>query len=462
MSQQDVHWYPHHLDSQKAVYLAIVEAIEQDLARGVLKGGDKLPAQRQLAARLGIDFTTVTRAYQEGKKRGLLVARMGQGTFVRALQSQENPGDQLIDMGMNIPPLPQDKRLIERMQRDMAQVVLRLPEQSLFGYKDFFGTFEDRTLVAHWVAKRYRSAQADNLLICPGTQGTLLALLGHLGGKGISICCEEFTYPGFKAVAENLGIKLVGLAMDHDGILPSAFEDACRSQKVRALYCTPTQHNPTTTTWSVERRHAIAEIAKRYDVVLIEDDAYGFISDNAPEPLCSFAPELGYYIAGLAKSVASGLRVAFLICPDRHFQQQLSQHLRATSLMVSPLTKAMALDLIQSGCADLLSAAISKAARERQALAYEILKDHSFRADPNGFHIWLSLPPYWPEESFINRMRRHNIRLVGSDAFAVGKSFVTGVRLCLGAPNSVEQTRYVLNLIAQQLKKPDDYQNAIV
>ncbi|MDV7338175.1 PLP-dependent aminotransferase family protein [Terasakiella sp. A23] len=462
MTKNDLHWFPHTLDSQQPVYLAIVDAIEQDLARAVLKAGDKLPPQRQLAARLDIDFTTVTRAYAEGKKRGLLVARVGQGTFVRGAKEDRLPENQIIDMGMNIPPLPTDKRLLDRMKRDMAQVVMRMDEQNLFGYQDFFGTFEERETAARWVGRRYDPAHADNLLICPGTQGTLLALLGHLGGRNMCVASEEFTYPGFKAVVEKLGVTHIGLEMDHDGIVPNAFEEACRSHNLSVLYCTPTQHNPTTTTWPSQRRREIAEIARTYDVKIIEDDAYGFISKHAPAPLSSFAPELSYYIAGLAKSVASSLRVAFLTCPDQPLQKEVSQALRATSLMVSPITKAMAIDLITTGCADLLGEAISKAARDRQKIAREVLSDYTFRADPNGFHIWLSLPLNWDQKDFVSRMRRQNVRLVAADDFAVSDRSVTGVRLCLGAPNSMEQARHVLELIAELLKKEDDYSNAIV
>lgn len=462
MTQNDLNWTPSSLDSQRPLYLAIVDAIESDLARAVLKAGDKMPPQRQLADRLGIDFTTVTRAYAEGKKRGLLVARMGQGTYIRGSYQPENNKPLLVDMGMNIPPLPQDKRLLDRMKREMAQVVMRMDEQSLFGYQDFFGTVVEREVAATWVAQRYKTADKHNLLICPGTQGTLLALLGHLVSPGTCVVSEEFTYPGFKAVARKLGIPHIGLEMDHDGILPQAFEEACRHNKVSLLYCTPTQHNPTTTTWSHERRREIAQIAKTYDVKIIEDDAYGFISKHAPDPLCHFAPDLGYYIAGLAKCVASSLRVAFLVCPDQAHQKKIAQALRATSLMVSPITKAMAVDLLQSGCADLLGEAISKAARERQEIAREVLGAYTFRADPNGFHIWLSLPPHWNAHDFVAQMRRQNVRLLAADDFAVHVDHVTGVRLCLGAPTSVEQTRHVLQLIAETLNKDDSYANAIV
>ena len=120
-------------------------------------------------------------------------------------------------------------------------------------------------------------AAAERLVIFPGTQAILYSLLAHLAAPGDVVLTEALTFPGIKAAAHRLGIKLAGVAMDDGGILPDALASACRRLKPKAVYLIPTLHNPTTATLSPERRSAIAAIIRKANTVLIEDDAYGLL-----------------------------------------------------------------------------------------------------------------------------------------------------------------------------------------
>src|SRR4051812_37509955 len=99
-------------------YLAIAAAIEADIASGKLAPGDRLPPQRDLAARLGLDFTTVARGYVEAGKRGLTESVVGRGTFVRRkamVRGEAGPRRSRADFTMNMPPEPEDPALLARM-----------------------------------------------------------------------------------------------------------------------------------------------------------------------------------------------------------------------------------------------------------------------------------------------------------------------------------------------------------
>jgi DNA-binding transcriptional MocR family regulator len=469
MTISETDWFPHSLDSSLPMYKAIVEAIERDIAVSALSPGDKLPPQRSLASKIGIDFTTVSRAYTEAKKRGLLIARVGQGTFVSERQTMLNKGpvqsnaptSNIIDMGMNTPPMPQDASLLQRMKQEMAETVSQMTDVELLAYQNFFGTPHERTVAANWISTHFETS-AEQVLICPGTQSTLLALLKLLVKPGTTICSENLCYPGFSAAAQKLGLRHIGLEMDNDGIIPKAFEKACDNNRVSVLYCTPTQHNPTTITWSKQRREEIARIAEHYRVQIIEDDAYGFLSPDAPAPLSSHLPKQAYYIAGLAKCLSSALRVTFLSCPDRLRVKETAEILRATSLMASPITKAMAINLISSGCAGLITKSISEAALHRQKLVRQILNGLEYQAHPQGFHVWLTLPSSWSQSDFIDRMREHSVRLVHSDAFSLTNDKPHALRLCLGAIESYERTRDVLQIIERLLKDETGYNSTVV
>jgi len=104
-------WTP-TLASDKPRYVAIADAIAADLTGGKLKAGDRLPPQRELAWKLGVTIGTVTRAYQEASKRGLLTGEVGRGSYLRdprpnyaaaqSISSGVEPG--LLDMQMSAPP----------------------------------------------------------------------------------------------------------------------------------------------------------------------------------------------------------------------------------------------------------------------------------------------------------------------------------------------------------------------
>jgi len=448
-------WSPQALDPSLPVYLAIVEALESDILSGRLKAGEKLPPQRQLAQAIGVDLTTISRAYQQARARELVVAQVGKGTFVHAsgqagqeVTPYPSRAVREIDMGMNIPPLPDDARLVGRMKREMSQAVARMSTSALFGYHDFVGSLSDRKTAARWVARRYEHTDAHRLLIGPGTQSVLLAMLIYLIKDGMSICSEYLAYPGFKSLCQRLKVNCIGLPLDGEGICPDAFREACCNNRVRLLYCTPTMHNPTSLTWSARRRQEIADIAREYDVLIVEDDAYGFITAEDCAPLSSCAPERSFHIAGFAKCVSSGLRVSFVSVPDANFFQGLSMAMRATSMMVAATSRAMAIQLLTSGCADEITEAIKQEARARQEILQKALIPGSYSTNPDGFHAWLTIPDHLSTADFVTELRSRSIRVVPADVFVLpGHPPPNAVRVCLGVPENRTQCRAVLEEI---------------
>lgn len=311
-----ISWQPVIRKSDGPLYLAIADAIAADISEGRLSEGMRLPPQRTLAEALGIDFTTVSRAYNEARHRGLVEGRVGQGTYVktRRIRTGRTPAGGLIDMSMNLPPLFDDPMLAARLWDDMAALQAEHGLELLMRYQPPGGTLHNRAAGAAWLKSRLGEVPAERVLIAAGAQGALLATLGSLTKAGDMICAEAITYPGLRALAAHLGIRLHGLAMDREGLLPEAFEELCAKETPKALYCNPTLHNPTTTTLSLERRQAIVTIARRHDVAIIEDDAYGALPVSTPRPLAALAPDLVYYVGGLAKCLSPALRIAILSC----------------------------------------------------------------------------------------------------------------------------------------------------
>jgi DNA-binding transcriptional MocR family regulator len=451
MADDETIWRP-TIAAGGPVYLAIADALAADIGTGILPEGTRLPTQRRLADALGIDFTTVTRAYTEARRRGLIEGRVGQGTYVRARSMRREPASSpgVMDMTMNLPPHFPDPALARRMGQDIADLVATEGLDLLLRYQEPGGAAPDRAAGARWLARRFPTLATERLLIAPGAQGALLAITRLLAGPGDLVCTEALAYPGFRALAAHLRLRLVPVEMDGEGLLPDAFEAACRRERPKALYCTPTLHNPTTATMSIERRQAIAAVARRFGVPIVEDDAYALLPADALPPLACFAPELVHYIAGLAKCLSPALRVAYVVPPDAGAAPALAGAIRAVAAMNSPLTVATATRWIESGTADAVVAAIRAEAIERQRLARTILGDALRPAPAEAFHLWLPLPAPWTEAAFTARLHAVGIGVVGSTAFAVGPA-PEAVRLGLGATRDRETLRIGLQVIADLL-----------
>ena len=466
MSEKARRWKLHLSESEKPAYLALVDAIAEDIREGRLSALDRLPPLRDLAQALSLNYTTVARGYAEARGRGLIDSQTGRGTFIRqqaaAMSTRSARTVGLIEMTMNLPPEPQDPVLLARLRRGMTQVMEQEPIDELLRYQEFGGTSAQRDAGARWLSPLLPAVSSERVLICPGIQSALVALFSTLVRPGEVLCCEDITYPGVKAISAQLGVRLHGLPMDEDGIVPQAFERACRLYRPPALYCNPTFQNPTTTVISLARRQALVAIARQYGVALIEDDAYGLLPLKVLPPMAQLAPELCYYVSGLAKHLGAGLRIAYLVAPDPRAAKRLVSTLRATTIMAAPLTVALATRWINDGSADAMLHAIRRESLARQAIAAELLPRGSYVAKPEAFHLWLNLPQPWERIGFATHLRTRGVGVVGSDAFAVTQTPPEAVRVCLGGAATRQDCRHSLELIADALDQLPDVVSSVL
>ncbi|WP_029352878.1 PLP-dependent aminotransferase family protein [Bosea sp. 117] len=448
-------WTPDLSRSDKPRYLAIADLLAEDIRAGRLAIGDRLPPQRKLAGRLDIDFTTVARGYVEAQKRGLVESRVGQGTFVVGAPRPAvrlpsvAASHSVADLSMNLPPEPDDPALIERMREGLAEVGSDIV--ALLRYQGFGGSSADKDAASAWLGRRALVPSQERIFVTPGAHPALLGIFTLLAKPGDVILSEAITYPGARSIAAQLGLRLVGLPMDADGIDPDAFADACKRLAPKALYINPTLQNPTTLTVPKARRDAIIAVARRFRVPIVEDDAYGFIPAHGVPPLAAIAPDLTWHVAGLAKCIGAGLRVAYVVAPEARAGWPFAAALRASTVMASPLTVALATRWIEDGTADTLLRFIRTETAARQQLAAEILPAGSFRADPMSFNIWLELPQPWTRSAFVGHMMSTGIGVVASDAFTVEGPPPEAARVCLGGPASRQKVRGALEFMAHAL-----------
>ncbi len=455
VNKLSAHWARRLGADDRPAYLLIAELIAEDVRTGRLGARDRLPTLRDLVDELGLNYTTVARAYAEARKRGLIDSRPGMGTFVRGhVPALPLRGGSGAEMTMNMPPEPQEPALIARMQAGAADVMARTDPYALLRYQDFGGSPEDREAAAAWLRARLPGCDMARVLVCPGIHSVLAALISQLARPGEMICVESLTYPGIKAIATQLGVQLHALTLDDEGPSAAEFELACKTLKPKALYINPTLLNPTTTTTSRGRREALADIALRFNVPIIEDDAYAMLPLEVPPPLALMAPELTYYISGFSKCLGAGLRTAFVCAPTERAAQRLAGALRATTVMASPYTNALATRWLVDGTAQAMLTAIRAESVARQAMAVRWLERYGVVAQPEGFHLWLPLTSSWSVVEFASFLRTQGVGVVASAAFSTDGDPPDAVRVCLGGPLTRQGCDDALRLIADTLEHP--------
>lgn len=433
-------------------YMAIANAIAAAMDRGALAPGDRLPPHRTLAAALGIDLTTVTRAYAEARRRGLLDAAVGSGTFIRKLPGDETPQIS-VDMSMNIPPAPADVSLRDLLRDGVSRVLRGSDVATLMAYRAGAGSREDRAAGAAWLAPTCGILPAGRVLLGSGTQSAMLAIFGTLLRRGDVVATEAMTYPGFRALAFHAGFQMSAVECDREGMLPDSLDEVCRRTSPSAIYCTPTIQNPTTATMGRARRDAIVDVARRYDLPIIEDAAYDLYPHEHLPALVALAPERVYHIATTAKSISPGLRLAYIVVPDGQ-QTAIVTAIRATSMMASPLLVNLLTGWVRDGTANAILAGIRVEAVARQALCSGILPRELAVANPEGLHVWLNLPSVWSRQDFVNFVRAQGLALVPADAFiaAQGTIVPNAVRVALGVAADHVRLEAALRALSKALR----------
>lgn len=447
-------WIPRLADFRGPRYLAIVDALSGDITAGRISVGTRLLPQRDMAARLGISVGTVSKAYAEAEKRGLISGEVGRGTFVRAggaaRRSHEIFGKSL-NLALNIPPSTGEDELIAQAMADIA-VDNRIGD--LLGYLPHQGSHEHRSAVSGWLDRRGVKADIDSLFITNGAQHALSIAASMLVASGETMLTENLTYSGMLALSIQSGFRLHGIEMDSEGLLPAAVERALERTNARALYAMPTLQTPTGAVLGIERRREIAAILRRHDAFLIEDDAYSFLLDDAPPPISSFIPERSFYVMSFAKCLAPGLRVGAMTAPDS-FRDRTINALRATGWMAAPpMVEVVVRLLADGGLAEQVRRKRDVAAR-RNAIANRVLEPWLVPAPPTSFHVWLSLPAGRTVTALISQAAMENITLVAPVALRPQHPVPEGMRLCLGAPHTEDELEKALLILRDILKSAE-------
>jgi DNA-binding transcriptional MocR family regulator len=434
MMQYALTWRPALEDGPRSLFERLLATLERDIRSGALAPGLRLPPHRELAFALGISVGTVTKAYAEAERRGLVHATVGRGTFVAA-----PPADAAFRFG-GLPSgrnLAQNVRPVLSSQTALADALGKLRKKdltSLLVYGASAGEDPHRRAMAAWL-QRTTTLDPDwrKIAITAGAQQALSLAFEALGAAGETILTEAGTYYGLRTLAEHAGYRLKGMAMDREGLLPEALDRAAALTGARILYVTPTLHNPTGRTMGRTRREEIVRVAREHDLWIVEDDVYAlYDAPRSLPPLAALAPERTLYVSSLSKSLSAGLRVGILLTPGGDCLERVLRAMCATCYAPSALGPAIGAQWIEDGAADALAAEVKAEMGRRTRLALRILGGAAEPpAAPASLHLWLPMSELDAERTAAQALRA-GIELTPPSAPIVDSGGLSGVRLCLG------------------------------
>ena len=435
-----------------ADYRRIADRVAGDIASGRLRPGQQLPPQRVFARQRGIAGSTAGRVYAELVRRGLVVGEVGRGTFVRAAAAGpygraivEAATSAPVNLELNYPSAPGQSELLAPalaplLRPDVLTEALRPAPAT--------GTAAAREAVADLLATPAWRPDPDRVLFSGNARQAIAATLASLVRPGGRVGVEPLTYPLVREIAGRLGVTLVALEVDGDGLLrPESVVAAQRTAPLSALYLQPTLHNPTSVTTGEARKREIADVVRELGLPVVEDRIWSFLHPDSPAPLAACAPGLVHVVDGLSKRVAPGLTVGFLVVPEGRVDA-VGVAIRSGGWSAGRFALEAGARWMADGTVERLVAAKREDAAARQRLVAEELGEFAVRADPLTYYAWWELPAPWRADTFTAAAAVHGIAVTPGTAFSVDpKVTPNAVRLGL-ASAAVPDLRRALRVLA--------------
>ncbi|MFH9550828.1 PLP-dependent aminotransferase family protein [Streptomyces sp. NPDC017435] len=443
-----------------ADFRLIADRIADDITAGRLRPGQRLPPQRWFARRHRIAPSTAGRVYGELVRRGLVVGEVGRGTFVRAAPAV-GQGRALVEPATSAPVnlelnYPTAEGQAELLAASLAPLLRTDVLTDALRPAAADGTAAARESAARLLAQpRWRPDPAQ-ILFTGNARQAIAAALASLVRPGGRVGVEELTYPLVKEIAGRLGVALVPLAGDAEGVRPDVLAAAHRAAPLSALYLQPTLHNPTSSTMSERRRRELGRLVVESGLPVVEDRIWSFLRPDAAA-FAAHAPGLTHVVDGLSKRVAPGLTVGFLVVPHERVEA-VAAAVRSGGWSAARFAMEAAVRWTGDGVVRRLVEAKRADAARRQAILTEHLVQPqervsgrlgggSVRTDPHACFAWWELPAPWRADTFTAAAAAHGIAVTPGTAFAVDPHRTPdAVRLGLASAPEAELARALRTL----------------
>lgn len=466
-------------------YIAIVEALAEMIETGVLRGEEQIPTQRELANMLSLTPGTTARAYAIAAQRGLIVGETGRGTYVRrdaasprlpraaeyaeyvearagAETPQSAPGDTALLGDLAIPNVIADN-LKSELQPALRLAADLLPF-SLGRYHPYSAQvpLHFRETGVRWLAKFGLRVDPEQVVLTSGAHAGLYLILISENLRRLPVMSSVLTYAGLRNIAVAHDREVIPVNVDEAGLVPQSIEHACKAGG-RILYVQCHVQNPICVATPLERRQEIVALARKFDLVIIEDDAAPLAFSDAIPPLAALAPERTFMISSCAKSIGPTINVGVVSVPSG-WASQLNVAIKTHHIYASMFNVEVLRVLLQEGALDRITERSRSMVASRAATARDLLAPYALTTHPDSWFAWLELPNTWTSESFVTAARMQGIAVGGSENFALDgrRPDKNGVRLSLTSPASEQALTTYLQKIRALLEPLHHQARALV
>ena len=470
------------LDRQSVIplYQQIKTYLRQGILSGSLAPDTRLPASRQLAKDLGVNRITVENAYAELEAEGLVLSRLGSGTYVlppdpllplpkndtdapwplwqRDLLAHENAAqNKSLKPGTMRHPQPisfasgiGDANMFPAEEfRKVLQTVMRRDGFDALDYGERNGYGPLRESITHILASQGLQTRPENILITAGSQQALSLVSQLLLNPGDVILVESPTYAGALELFRALGFKAVGVPVDSQGMQVDGLEKLLQQYHPKLIYTIPNFHNPTGTCLTGSRRRQLLVLAERYNIPILEDDFVGDLRyEGRTQPALKALDPGGcvIYVSTFSKMLMPGLRVGFLVAEgpvyDRLVDFKRVNELATSNLIQHALEAYVTVGRYQAHLHR--SCQIFRKRRDAMILAIQryLPAGVHFDIPQGGLFIWLALSKGLTSEELIPFSREEGVDFApGSPFFPEEITSSNWLRLnfVVQAPNEIEE-----------------------
>jgi DNA-binding transcriptional MocR family regulator len=406
-------WLPDLAKGTGPLYLRLADQIEADIGNGKLPAGDKLPPQRNLAYDIGVTIGTVTRAYAVARERGLVSGEVGRGTYVlgdnaeHGAQRIDTKGSNLFGITPEVAPARAKLRMDSTSASDVGQseIIRRLSDRIAVEHADKVGDYtrewpaDWKEAGRNWLETHDWSPDPQTIVSTAGCHAAIMAVIAVATTPGDKIAFEQLTFSSISRSANLIGRRSVVFGNDANGPDPEDFERLCAQQHPKLVFLTPSMQNPTLATTPPDRMKAIVEVARKYNVWIIEDAIYSYLLEQRPGTLAALAPERVFHVGGLSKAVSAGVRAGWVACPA-HFAPRVQTAHKMVTGGISFMLAQLAANLVNGGDAAAICGKVRKEVAAREEIARRIFDGLDFRSHRNVPYLWMKLPEPWLSGTF--------------------------------------------------------------
>ena len=443
--------------STKPLYQQIQDRLQRLIQSGAIQPGDKLPSIRGLAKTIQVSPLTVIEAYGRLESESLIQSRPGSGYFVTAaapsstsfapvqdviiqepggfcqqfvasVQVQQQGG--MIDFSSGFP----SPRGIAELQK-MSRRAIAQANDSLFNYSLPQGTPQLQQQIAQILVQQGLEVSPQDLIITNGSQQALALAMQHYLQPGDWVIVEAPTFHGAIALLEHIGARIIGIPMTQTGMNLALLEQYLYSHRPKLIYTISTLHNPTGLTTSQQHRQQLLDLANRYQVPILEDNAYeGLNFEPVPPPIKAIdTQQLVTYIGTFTKTLIPGLRVGYMLVTGETYQAIL-RHKLLHDFHVSTVSQAIVSEYLASGnyrrhLNQLRSYHFQSRNAMLQSLERHFPRQATWTVPKGGLFLWVDLPAGLSVPALCQAARAQGVLIADGAAFFPSRSGYAALRL---------------------------------